>query len=355
MQSINGLASSLVGIFIPIYLLNLHYSLIQVFFYYLVYSLAILLFFFVSGYFSKYLGAKKEILISFPFLLLYLGLLYMLKTTPISLSFIAVINAIQAAFYWFPLHVLFTKSSTDKEMGNNVGKLFAFPELVAIIAPLAGGFIAVSLGFRVLILTAGLIYLISAIPLLWVVETVSVISFDFSSFTRLFLKYPKYALVEFVENIREELEFIIWPIYVFLTFKSILSIGIVGALFGIGSFLFMLLIGRYSDKINRKIFIKSGAILMIALWIARYFMAGQITFYLLTILAGVFGALIVIPFTAFVYDYAKKENSAQFIVFREFPVIIGRLVTYSVVLFLVANIKIAFLLAAFSSVFFLLF
>lgn len=355
MHSINSLAGALVGVFVPIYFLSLNYSLNQVFLYYLTYGAAVLASFIATSYFSRHFGLKKAILAAFPFLFANIGMLYALDSVYIPLYLIAVVSAVATSFYWFPLHVFFAEYSSEETMGSNVGKLFAFPQLAAILAPLAGGAIVIYGGFNVLILTAGAFYVLSTIPLLLIPELEKSVSFRVSKFAELFKRYPRYVLIEFVENIREEMEDIIWPIFVFLTFRNIFSIGIIGSLASMGSFFFMLFLGRYSDKIEKKIFIKLGAIIMMGLWIARYYAMDEITFYVLTVLASFFGALILIPFNAFTYNLAKKDNVAEFILFREINVMLARITVYSLALIFVSNIANLFLIGSFSSIFFLFF
>jgi MFS family permease len=355
MHSINGLAGSLVGIFIPIYFLGLGYSLFQIFVYWLVYGVGVLLSFIVTGYFAAKFGLRKSILAGFPFLFLFMILLYGLKSHPIPIYLVGIVSAISVGFYWFPLHVFFASNSTEGKMGKNVGKLFAFPQLIGILGPLVGGVIAGLGGFRLLILTSIVVYLLSAVPLFWIPELEIPVTLNLSKLQELFKHYSSYFSIEFVENIREEMEGIIWPIFIFLTFRNIFSIGILGALLSLGSFVFMLFIGKYTDKMDKKIFMKAGSLIMIAIWILRYFVSGPIPYYSLTILAGFFGALIVIPFSAFYYNLAKKDNVAEFIIFREIPVTLGRIVLYSLALIIVSNIKITFLFTAFASIFYLFF
>lgn len=355
MHSINGLAGSIVGIFIPIYFLNLNYPLTQVLIYWLIYGICVLFSFIGVSYYAKRFGLRKSILTGFPFLFLFIAMLYGLKSFSIPLYLLAIVSATSVGFYWFPLHLFFANNSSEEKMGTNVGRLFAYPQLVAILGPLIGGFIAALGGFSLLIVVSAIVYIISAIPLLWLPELEFPVNLQFSKFKNLFVKYPRYFLTEFVENIREEMEGIIWPIIVFMVFKDVFSIGVVGAFLGFGSFLFMLLIGNFADRLDKKSFIKIGAIIMIAIWVSRYFFQGPIPYYLLTLAAGFFGALIVIPFSTFYYNLSRKENIAEFIIFREIPITLGRIVIYSLAFLLIGNIKITFLITAFTSVFFLFF
>jgi len=148
MQSIDGMAGGLVGIFIPIYFLSIGYSVPQIFIYYIINNFLILIFFFVASWLAKNFGLVRTLFIRLLFLALNLFLLYNLKTWPRFFYLVSVLSAIEVAFYWFPLHVAFAKSAESEKIGEHVSELFAFPSLVGTVIPLIGAGISSLLGFR---------------------------------------------------------------------------------------------------------------------------------------------------------------------------------------------------------------
>ena len=167
-----------------------------------------------------------------------------------------------------------------------------------------------------------------------------------------FFKHKKYFALEMMENFREEMEGIIWPIIVFLLFRDLLSIGIVGTTFAAGGIIFTLIIGKHADKKHKTRLLKIGAFIMIGLWIARYFVDKEFVVYGITILAGFFEALLVIPYATIAYNLARKHNTAEFVVFREIPIAISRVAIYSIALLLVNNLDYMFFITAFVNLFF---
>lgn len=356
MHSMTGLAGSLIGIFIPAYLINLGYIPADVFLYYLVYAISLFIFFFGAALAAQRLGVRILVIASFPFTITYIGLLYMLSTVALPLPLIATINAAGAGLYWFALHMFFAANAEEKTLGASVGKLFSFPQIVGLFGPLIGGVIAFHYGFPALLALGGSIFLISTIPLFWIPELTTKSKLNFSTFTTLFRQFRRYTFVEFFENIREELEAIVWPLFIFLVFRNALSVGYVGTLAAVGSIIFTLIIGRYTDRINPKIFMRIGATLMAAIWLVRFVWPDvSILLYASTIAAGLLGCLIVVPFTSYIYESAKRTNVAEFIVYREFPVTLARIVIYSVALLIVTGVVNLFLVGAAASAFILLF
>lgn len=179
--------------------------------------------------------------------------------------------------------------------------------------------------------------------------------FKFSQGVKLFKKYPKYFFAEIFDNMGEEVEAIIWPIFIYLSLIKIESVGIAGALLSLGSAVFTLFIGKLSDKYNKKRIIKAGAVLLLIVWILRYYADGEIVFYTLSILSGFFLVLLLVPFTSLIYGIAKKDEDTtdEFFVFREIPVAIGRIVILSIALLVVNNIEITFLAAGVAYLYFL--
>jgi MFS family permease len=355
MQSIDGMAGGLVGIFIPIYFLSIGYSVSQIFIFFIINNFSILVFFFVASWFAKNLGLVKTLFARLVFLALNLFLLYNLKAWPSFFYLISVLSAIELAFYWFPLHVVFAKSAESETMGEQVSKLFALPSLVGIVIPLIGAGISTLFGFKALFIVAGIIYLISIVPFLFVGHIPIEVKINFSRIIDYAHRYKKYFVAEFFLGISSEVEAYILPIFLFLTFSNILSIGFLATFLGLGSAIFTLLVGKYSSRIEKKKFLRTGAVVMIVIWVGRYFSIDQVLFYILSILAGVLNALISVPFNSIFYINAKNNHVEDFIIFREIPISLGRIMLYSIGLLFVSQIKISFLISVIPYVFLLFF
>lgn len=352
MHSLNSLAGAMIGVFVPVYLLKLGYGLRDVLVFYAIIALAVFLSFIAAGIFSSRIGLKKILIAYLPFLLVFVWMLYGLEDSAIPLSLIAVIGGIQSALYWMPLHLFFMNHAFEHKMGESVGKLFAFPQIVCIFAPLAGGAIAASGGFPLLFASAGAIYVLSAIPLFFIPDAFPKAEFKIEKIAAFLKKHTRYIIAETANYFQKSLETVVWPIFIFLAFRNVFSIGAIGALLAAGSFFFMIMIGSHSDRGGKRKIVKTGALIMAVIWLARSFVAQETAFYILTLLAGFFGALILIPFNAYAYNIAKKDNAAEFILFREIPVLAGRLAAYGLAFFFADNLDISFIAAALSGIFF---
>ena len=388
MHSIQGFAFSLIGIFIPIYLLTIGYSVAQVLIYFIVYYGLVAAFSFLAIFIASRIGLERTILCRFPFTFTYLILLYLLPQYAIPLFLIAVFAGLECALYWIPLHILFARNTQSESVGSSTGKLFAFPQIASIAGPFLGGLIAAVLGFPYLIGLVSIVMLFSVLPLLnlglkkepaaltgpaglsrqlanWgrslyrdfrgLLPAKTSFRFDLGEGAKLFKKHPKFFFAEIFDNMGEEAEAIIWPIFIFLSLASIATVGAAGSLLAFGSIIFTLMIGKISDKVNKKTLIKMGALLLLTVWAARYFTHADVAILVTTVLAGFFMVLLLVPYTSLGYDAAKKDRTAEYFVFREIPVFIGRALILSVALLLVANLELSFLIAGAAYLYFLIF
>lgn len=328
MNAIYGLAGSFVGIFIPIYLLEKNLNPGNVFGFYIIYTLIILVGFFVTNEIVAKIGLRKTVSIGYPFLFLYFFLLYTLNQYGTPLWILAVVNGIQASLYWFPLHMWLSNTSRKEAIGTDLAKFFSASQIIGLFAPTIAAFIVFYFGFQSLFILSAIIYLISSIPLFYLPEFPFKEKIHIRRFFQLLKEYPQYIAAEVFENVREDAEGIIWPVFIYLSFKNILSIGYIGTISSIGGILFIWLVGKYTDKIDKRKLLGAGSIIMALIWVLRFFAVNQIFAYILTLAASFFNALIMIPINTIVYGVAKREGPPTFILFREFGVTLGRIVLY---------------------------
>lgn len=110
------------------------------------------------------------------------------------------------------------------------------------------------------------------------------------------------------------------PIFIFLAFGNIFTIGFLATFLGLGAAIFTLFIGKHSDHIDKKRLLRVGAVIMALVWLGRYLAVDEISFYVLSILAGFFGVLIMVPFSSIFYINTKNNHIENFVIFREIPI-----------------------------------
>jgi len=355
LHSVKSFAGSLIGVFIPIYFLQLGFSLNEIFIFWLIYGFSLFTFDILAAFLSRKIGFKPIIVTSMLLQFLFLYLLHILKFHIISLSILAIISGLQAAFYWLPINFLFTTHSDEKQMGGDTSKFFTWPKILSLPVPIISSVVIIVFGFDHLFILSGMIYLFSLYPLFRLPKIETKFSFRLERYFNLFKKYTRYFWAEFLENIREEFEAIILPVVVFITVKSVISVGIINTLAPMGAILFTLFVGKLSNSKNKQKLMKIGASVMITCWLTRLFFPNQAVFYVISIIVGFVEALVLIPFSSIIYSNAKKENPMEFLLFRELSIGLSRIFVYMVAMMLVGRILYSFIIPATSLGLFMLY
>ena len=345
-HAIRGFVFSLFGIFIPIYLLTLDFTLVQVLLFYLVKRSTLLAITFFTGPIANRFGLKHTMLMSLPIALVYLISLSLLEifTFPILLYSLALFSGFQAALYWMPLHSLFARCTKSGHRSSQVGKLLSYQHFGIMAAPLIGGVVTYFLGFEVLFFIALVLLLIPIGILLYSKEIMPHVNFKFKNGLHLLKKHRKHFFHVSGEVLGQTAESLLWPIFVFSVLVNELSVGLVGTLVGAGTIAFTLIIGKHAHKDNRKLIFKVGAFLLALVWISKYFAQSEIVIYVLSALAGFFSIMFTVPHLAETYELAKKDkHTDEFIIFRELPVAVGNISMLLLAIFLVEKIELSFL------------
>lgn len=345
-HSIRGFVFSLLGIFIPIYLLSLEFSLTLVLSFYIVRRISLVLTSFFAGSIGNRLGLKHTMLISLPLALVYLVALSLLKFFPSLwiLFSLAILGGIQASLYWMPLHSLFSRYTKTGQRSFQVGKLLSLQHFATMAAPLLGGIIAVLFGFEMLFFVAFLVLLFPIGILLNSPEIKPHVNFKFKDGLHLFKKYRKYYFRVSSDLVGQTSEGVLWPIFIYSVLANELAIGFVGTLMGLGAIVFTLFIAKRTNRRNRLSMIKLSAFLLALVWFSKYFAQTSIVIYVLSILAGFFTVLFAVPHMTETYELAKKDkNPDEFIIFREVPVAVGTIAILLFAILVADKIELSFI------------
>jgi len=349
-HAMRGFVFSLLGFLIPVYLLTLGFSIQAVLIFYLFRSIGNALFAHFSGVVASRFGLKHTMMFSFPVALCYLASFALLKEGASGwfLFPIAILGSLQATFYWIPTHSLFAQGTVQKKKGSQVGKLLSFQHLASMIAPFLGGVISVAWGFHSLFVIAIFFLFIPIGILLYTKERKPHMNFDFRKGWKIIMAHPRHFWRTAVEQIGSGAEGVVWPIFIYLALADPLSVGAAGSFVGLGSIIFSFLVGKASDKYKPAVILKSGALILTALWLGRTFVGDhKIFIYILSTLAGFFMIMYAVPLTSRNYELAKKSKMVdEFVIFHELPVTIGKVFLLLIALIFVSKIELSFLAAS---------
>jgi len=335
-QIIQTLAVSLIGIFIPIYLFEIGFDLIMIINYYMVFSLGVIFFSFLTAKISARIGLKHTIFLStIPLITIYILLQFLGHYNMYSLFYlIPIIQGMWSSLYWIPLHSEFVKNSHKLHEGNEIGNLLAFPKLVATFAPFFGAVILKAMGFDVLFIMVIALIMLSVAPLFLTGDSKKRFNFDMEKFRWILPKNLHIHL--FAEGILFVVEVLIWPLLVYFLFRDIMGIGILATITSIGVIAFTFVVSRYANTAsNKRNLMRIGGIFYGLVLVARAFVTNMSEVYILSFLGGIFSTMIAISIYARFCDEARQGNILGANITRHMWLGIGRAVLLIVMLYLV--------------------
>ena len=157
----------------------------------------------------------------------------------------------------------------------------------------------------------------------------------------------------FVEGIRSTVLRVFWPIFIFSLLGGYLSLGIYSTVVAFLVAIFAYFLGEYSDRLSKTFLVRVFAPIEAVLWVLRIFVSSVFSIFLVGSLGLMARTGIDIPLLAKTYVKASKEDITGFIVFREVSLRLGQIFVL-VFMLIFADIKYSFVLAALSSLAYLL-
>ncbi len=155
------------GIFIPLYLYKIGYSIVLILLFFLIQSVSFIAFSLIGGKILSKTGYKSGILISVPILLSSYLFLNTISTHP-SLFFITPISLAVADFlFYVSYHNIFVQKSDKRKRGTEIAVLNILMMIAGAATPFIGGLIA-EINFSTLFLISSLFIVLSFIPFVFI-------------------------------------------------------------------------------------------------------------------------------------------------------------------------------------------
>lgn len=346
-------AFSLIGIFIPIYLLNIGYTLNNVILYLIGQYLTMFLFSPFTGIIESKIGVKKTMFLGTSFFIVFFFLLFTIHIYYWPLLLLSIFYGIEQSLYWIPAVTNFAKFSKRGVRGREVGNWISLSQAVTVFAPLIGAWIIVSTGFDILLIIASILMILSISILFLTPDHVFPLGRMWSAFSRknlnfFFLFFSKGSI--HTANL-------IWPLFIYFIFPDYFFIGIAATLAGAASAMFTFFIGQISDRTSKLKILRISTFANILVWGAAVFVTTPTQVYILSFIKGFAYMMMVVPSFAIVCRESLKQNTVGFMIFREASYSLSRVVFLIILLLLPFSIKFqsVFILAAVFSLYFLFF
>src|SRR3989338_2227438 len=270
---IDAFAFGLVGVFVPIYLFNIGYSLNDVFLYLALTFLFYSIFAGPALKLAEKIGIKHTVTLSQVMLVALFLLLRQVQSPVIPVFFLAAFTGLIKMLYWMPLNTDFAVATHPGHTGKETAMLHMFPQIAAIAAPLIGGVLITYLGFEMLFLVGAVLILASVWPLFITKERFEAIRMKK---TDVFSKrnFPLFNI--FLANGFFFAAYLLWPFYVYITVPDYVFTGIITALVGLSTALVIYFVGRFEDRIGVRPILRIGGAANFVLWISVLFVDSRL-------------------------------------------------------------------------------
>lgn len=325
------LAFSMINLFIPLYLYhNLGYSLNETLWFFVLFS-ALFAFFtpFAAKLVSK-IGVKHTILSAMPFYLIFYFLLYGLERYSYHLYYVPVFFALAQALFWMGFHTEFIKTSDHNHRGRDVGKYISLAYIALLIGPFIGGLFIDNFGFTFLFVMVGVLFFLATFFLFF--------TDDFRTpgevrFRHIFTRKNIRNFITFTGHGAQSMaESVLWPLFIFVILKTYTNLGLLGSAMSAVMALVTYLVGKASDKYNRRSILYTGGIVYSLTWLVRTLFSSLGFIFGISIFAGFANTFVNTPMHTLTYDKAEK-NTIETLVFRELALCLGRILILLIVIF----------------------
>lgn len=333
--AIRSFALSIVGIFIPLYILNVFGDFMFVLYYFGILSAFAVLLAIPLGWVVTKIGLRRATFLGSIFLAVQL---FLLIEAQVGFSFVflaSVFSAVKLLLFWLPYHTIFVKDGSSDHYGREVSVSGVLAGLTAAAGPLVGGLLIMVYGFSAIFYTAIVLVLMSSIPLFFMPhhphysqppwkEILSEL-FD-RSFGRTFLAFWGARSVNLVAAV-------VWPVFLLEVVKgSYESVGVITSAVLLISVSILVLVGVVVDKFGKRRVLKYGAFINGVIWISKAFIQTPFQAFTTDSLQKLFAGLQGIPFMALTYVKARgKRSFFGFLIQREIALHLGGVLTLAAI------------------------
>jgi len=175
LRTIRVIAMNIVSGFTSVYLYEAGYSVAFIMFFWLCFYLAKIPLSFFSSYILTVFGSRRGILISN---LLYVPSMISLGLLPLigswSILLWGFFMAISASIYQICYMVDFSRVKSVKHAGKELAFINILEKIAIGVSPIIGGVIALWFGLPVVIWLTAFLFVLSALPIFWLVEPISI-------------------------------------------------------------------------------------------------------------------------------------------------------------------------------------
>lgn len=359
-RAIQFAGTSLIGLFLPIYLFIVYgHDIKKVIYFYLIGHIIYTLLLPWGAQFLNKIGLRRSLLISIPIFAFYYIAIYFIERDALLYSFLAIVAiTVGRILFWLPYNTDMAKFTAPNVRGKGVGLMWASNTFLSVTMPLVSGFIIADFGYNIVFILAVVIYLSSIIPFLALPHTREKYSWGYvETFKHFFSKRNRgLVLANMANGAENTVGIIIWPIFIWdLLDGNYIAVGTLSSLIVVVTIILQLGVGKYTDVFNKRKMIHWGSLFYAFGWIGKIFVLTSFQIFI----AGTYHKFVQIfkdtPFDALNYEIMADHGHYvdEYTVIREMAVQMGKFFMLLFILLIALNFGLnwTFALAALASLF----
>ncbi|HUQ84895.1 MAG TPA: MFS transporter [Candidatus Limnocylindrales bacterium] len=327
--SLQALSSGLVGIFVPIYLYNLRFSISSIAMFFILTIFINIILYPLTAKVVGWYGPKHIIAVSYILMFFYTVMLYLLPTNPHALYPAAIMSGIASQMFWIARHIDIATVVSTKNTTSRFSTLLIFLTVVQALAPLIGGVLATRYGIHYVFLGTCVGLLMAIFPLIKTPEPVV----PRKTRIRILRTAPlRHMIANFAVNAQGTVGAFQWPLFIFLVVKTYQNVGIVSS----ASLLIIIILLRFMGKIgdhskNTKV-LKLGSNFRSLVHISRTFTQSFTAALGINLLGDITDTLVSVPYAARFYEGARRYDIPAYLVDMEIAGGLGKITIWIILL-----------------------
>jgi|GEM_PF-2599658 len=315
------LGQSFISIFTGIYLLSLHFSVIDVTKFYIIYFFMLNIAMTGGMYLNTKFGVKKTLALGTAF---YIAFYYLLPQIAFGLSYyiVAFIYGLAAGFYFSAFNIEVQKTVKKNNEAKELSIIKILSLFAGILGPLIGAFIIIKFSFPFLYTLTALCMSLSVLPLFFTEDYKVPFHFSFKELltidsTRRSVAYQLFGGVTVAIDI-------LWPLFLYLYYPNIIALGGIVSFTSLVVMLLMYYTGRFIDQNSIRAY-KVGVLSHAPTWIVRLLLVTPFGLLISNLLSTSTLSLVEISLDKSFYAKSRQvDNVPLYILYRDYSLCVGR-------------------------------
>lgn len=342
--SLKMLGTSLFGIFVPIYLFKLGYSLQTILVFFALDYIMRLGWQWIAGWYVSRFGPKHALIVSAAATIIMLCLFYSLPQVHWPLLLLAALSGISNVFHFLGFYVDFADTQNVLESGKSVGAMAQFIILAMSLGPFIGGLINDNLGVGWALSASIVIVVVSLIPLLSTKDIPEGKPFRPHKLPWKEIKGGLASNFGRAWDIRASS--IIWPFALYFIVHTYQNVGLIASLSFLGIIVTANLATRYVDRFGWPMLV-SGTAVSAMVHLLRIMVTSLTGGIILNLVDGIVNWIAQIPWQSMAYRHARAVGVVEFFTVFNFTSDVGS-VTFWLILLgvsMIASMQMVFTIA----------